>query len=479
MISAFEIGKRAIMAQQRGLDVTSNNIANVNTPGYSRQDPILMEADPRLNPNGFVGAGVFADRVRQFRERFLDKEMRQNISRQAGYDTDEKTLQRIQTALNEPSDFGIDSAMDSFFKSIEDLNTKPDDIPRRETVIARAKNLAGTFNESGERIYELRAQTYNSLNDSVIQMNRLLENIANLNVSISGSMDNAGNPAGTFIDRQTQLLEELSKFGEVQINRTANGVADVTMNGTMVVSRDRPSNIKLRQTTNPTTGEITASLNIEDTNGNILGSYKPATGASASLLNTFNVTLDDKDSTSGFSLAKSLDELASAFVTKVNTIAQNGYGLTDSGATPPGRNFFEIPSNGVITARSMKFNSAIENNPELLPVAGSANAPGNNDIMRAIGQIVNDSTFVNGQSARGYYSTLLTKLSNIGADAKNGSSMTELAQNQLITQRESIIGVNLDEEAISMIKYQRAFEAAARVIQTSSDILNTIVNLGR
>jgi flagellar hook-associated protein 1 len=479
MISAFEIGKRAIMAQQRGLDVTSNNIANVNTPGYSRQDPILMEADPKLNPNGYVGAGVFADRVRQYRERFIDKEMRQNISRQAGYDTEEKTLQRIQTAINEPSDFGIDSAMDSFFKSIEDLNIKPDDIPRRETVIARANNLAGTFNETGERIYDLRVQTYNSLSDSVLQMNRLLGNIANLNVSIAGSVDNTGNPSGTFIDKQTQLLEELSKFGEVQISRSATGVADVTMNGTMVVSRDRPSNIQLRQTTNPTTGEITASLNIEDINGNILGSYKPATGALASLLTTFNVTLDDKDSSGGFSLAKSLDELASAFVDKVNSIAQKGYGLTDTGTTPPARNFFEVPANGVNTARSMKFNSAITDNPELLPVAGTANTPGNNSVMREIGQLINDSSFANGQSARGYYSTLLTKLSNIGADAKNGSAMTELAQNQLITQRESIIGVNLDEEAISMIKYQRAFEAAARVIQTSSDILNTIVNLGR
>ena len=144
MNSILEIGKRALLAQQRGLDITGNNISNVNTPGYTRQEAILSESDPINYPNFSLGTGVFADRIRQYREQYLDKEMRGAISRKAGYETDGNMIQRIQTAINEPSDDGLDTAMDDFFGSVEDLNSKPDDIANRETFLTKANNLAKT-----------------------------------------------------------------------------------------------------------------------------------------------------------------------------------------------------------------------------------------------------------------------------------------------------------------------------------------------
>lgn len=480
MNSILEIGKRALLAQQRGLDITGNNISNVNTPGYTRQEAILSESDPINYPNFSLGTGVFADRIRQYREQYLDKEMRGAISRKAGYETDGNMIQRIQTAINEPSDYGLDTAMDDFFGSVEDLNSKPDDIANRETFLTKANNLAKTFNSVNTNLTDLRQQVYGTLSNDVDQVNRLLGNIAELNQKIAQSKTNQGQVSGTLLDTQGQLLEELSKYGELAINRDSNGAADVTMNGTMVVSLTNPSKISLLQNVNSTTGEITVSFGILDKTGNQVGTYKPQSGELASLANAYNVTLDDKDSSGGFSLRKNLDSLANAFVSKVNSVSQTGYGLDDTGATPPGRNIFTpAASGGTVTAASIAVNPALLNSPRDIPASATVGTPGNSDVFLQVGQLANDKSFVNAQSARAFYASTISKVANMGADAKNNLAISDLTKTQLTTQRESIVGVNLDEEAVNMIKFQRAFEAAARVINTTNDLLGTIVNLGR
>jgi len=480
MNSILEIGKRAVLAQQRGLDITGNNIANVNTPGYTRQEAILTQSDPINYPNYSLGTGVMADKVRQYREHYLDREMRGTITRKSGYDTDTNVIQRIQTAINEPSDYGLDSAMDSFFAAVEDLNTKPEDLPNRENVLTQAKNLGSTFNTIDTKLSDLRTQMYGSLQNDVDQVNRLLGGVAELNSAIAVSKTNHGDVSSTLLDQQNVILEELSKFGELQINRDGNGMADVTMNGMMVVSLGNPSKLKLLQDVNSTTGESTISFGIVDKTDNLIGTYKPQAGELASLAHAYNVTLDNKDSSGGFSLRKNIDELANAFVTKVNTISQTGYGLDDTGVTPPGRNFFTpATSGGSITAATFAVNPALVNNPRDIPASATAGTPGNSDVMLQIGQLVNDQSFVNNQSARAFYASSLTKIANLGADAKNNYSIAQLTQSQLVSQRESVVGVNLDEEAVSMIKFQRAFEAAARIINTTNDLMGTVINLGR
>ncbi len=111
--------------------------------------------------------------------------------------------------------------------------------------------------------------------------------------------------------------------------------------------------------------------------------------------------------------------------------------------------------------------------------AASAGNPGDNTIARQIAGIANDGTFLNAQTPVEYYSAFLNKLASTGSDAKTGMKTTALLGDQLNSQRESVVGVNLDEEAINLVKYQKGYEAAARVINTSSEMLSTLINLGR
>ncbi|MFP4529249.1 MAG: flagellar basal body rod C-terminal domain-containing protein, partial [Candidatus Kapaibacterium sp.] len=105
--------------------------------------------------------------------------------------------------------------------------------------------------------------------------------------------------------------------------------------------------------------------------------------------------------------------------------------------------------------------------------------PGNSDVARQVAQLATNHKFLDSQTPQEFYSGYLGKIGSMGSEAKNGSNTTRLVTDQLSNQRESIIGVNLDEEAINLIKYQKAFEAASRVINVTNEILATIINLGR
>ena len=197
-----------------------------------------------------------------------------------------------------------------------------------------------------------------------------------------------------------------------------------------------------------------------------------------SLLKHYNVTLDDKDSSGGFSAARKLDEFAASIVSKVNSLSTTGYGLDDKGTVAPGRAFF-TPTVGNATASNISISSDIKSDPRKIPASSASNTPGNNDVARKIAQLSSDSNFIDGMTPSEYYSNYLGKIGSMGSEALNGKNTTSLVGEQLTSQRDSIIGVNLDEEAINMIKFQRAFEASSRIITTTSDILTTIVNLGR
>ncbi len=478
MFASFETSARSLRAQQRALDVTANNIANVNTPGYTRQEVILSETDPTHYPQTFIGTGVVANDVKQYREAWLDREMRNNLSRQSNYDSDNKIFLQVQNALNEPSDYGLDSSMDKFFSSIEQLSAKPDDMALRANVLSNANALATNFNTTSSSMRSLRGQVYQQMDANVTQINRLLKGIAELNTNINSTRTIDGETSSTLLDKQNVLIEQLSKLSDISVSRTDNGLANISMSGTTVLVNDTAMTVKLNQTIDPSSHEITAGLSILDARGTTLGTVKPGGGEVASQLKFFNVTLDDKDSSGGFSVAKNIDTLANAFAAKVNSISQTGYGLNDTGTTPPGRSFFVASDGGPITAFNISVDPNLAANPQDVPAASAPGEPGNNDIIRQIGQLVNNTSFIGNQTAREYYGQTLTTLANIGADAQSSKAVADATVTQISSQRESVVGVNIDEEAVNMIKYQRAFEAAARMVSTTSDIMKTIVNLG-
>jgi flagellar hook-associated protein 1 FlgK len=365
-----------------------------------------------------------------------------------------------------------------FFNAFEELSLQPENISYRESVLNKASALVDRLHSLDRDLNGLRDEVLNELNLKVSDANQIIEKIAKLNKSLANSRTQSGEESQTYADQRELLLEELSGSFNVTSTVSEDGVNNVFINGINVVTGGVANKLKVFVDVNGVSGEKTARILKVDKQDNIISAVSPQNGEAASLLKAYNVMLDDRDSSGGISVNKRLNDFATALVQKVNAITISGYGLNDSGPVPPGRTFFE-PSVGIVTAGNISISTDVLNSPANIPIADAPGEPGNNVLALVLSGLAEDSSFLSGTTPTGYLTSLLGSIGNLGNEALNGRNTTDLVAEQLISQRESIIGVNLDEEAVNLIKYQKAFEAASRIVNVTNELLGTIINLGR
>lgn len=479
MIRSLEIGKRALLSSQRGLDVVSNNIANVNTPGYARQSIAPRPGESIPVGGTMLGMGVLVANIRQFRDQLIERDVRTYNATQSYYQQSATIFQRIETALGEPGDQTIQTALQRFFDAASELASNPSRLANRQLFVARASDLAAQFNRASTAIADLRASTADHTSQGIERVNKLLANLASINQQINATLDSSGKPAPSLLDQQHQVLEELSEYLDLSVARTATGTVNVSSGGMMLVSLDSSLKLALEKIIDSNTGATTLHIIAQKQDGTNVGTLSPGRGEIAALIEHYNITLNPAAPNGQFSIARELDRLASAVADRVNAIAVGGYGLSDSGPTPPGRPIFMSAGGGPITAGTIQLNPALANDPALVPTASAPGEPGNNTVISAIAALASDKTFLDSQTPEGYYGMVTAQLADRGANANDRLSASKAVLNQVNQERQALSGVNLDEEATNLITYQRAFEAAARVVAVTSDMLSTIVNLGR
>lgn len=474
----LEIGKKALIAQRFGLDVTSNNIANVNTEGYSRRQATFSESAPLYKYGQFGGQGVLVNKLRTFREEFFDREIRNTISRKAGLESDDLILQRIETSLAEPGDENLNDSITEFLTQFEELALKPEAVGLREHIIELGRTVADKFNYMTGVLIDTKTETARDIQSFVSEANDFIKQVAELNTAFSSGKSLSQNESQTMIDERERILEDLAELGDIAVTPNDDGSVNVYMNGINLVTKHVASELSVEEDVNEASGEITLRLVKRDNNGNITNTVSPANGKLASNLYHHNVTLDGRDSSGGFSPVRRLNDFAEALVTNVNELTNSGYGLDDTEAEPVGRNFFEIDDNGD-AGFTIRISEDIDGNPRDIPLSGAPEEPGDQTIARAIARLTEDVNFIGNETYVEYYSALAGKLGATRQNADNELSTIKVVSEQLENQRESTIGVNMDEEAVNLVKFQRAFDAASRVIQTTNEMLQTIVNLGR
>lgn len=476
--SGLEIGKRALLAQRIGMDATANNIANVNTPNYTRQRAVFAETTPN-EVNGIkVGSGVSVLRLERVRQDFFDREVRNNTSQFNSFATDSQIIDRIEAILAESSDSSLDETIKSFFNAVEDLSLRPESLDRRNIVLNAAQSLAGHFNGIGASLINLRQDVKLRADTAVGEVNRILSAVAELNGQIrTGGSENEG--ATIAADQRANLLEELSALVNIRVNFDSNNQATVSIGSNTIVSSTVASQLDIVEESDPVTLERTLTLVGVNEDGDILTRHRPTGGELASSLKNYNVTLDGFDSSGGFSLVADLNSLADELVEQINAISATGFGLDDAGPDAPGRNIFTPGTTAApITADNISVSSDILNAPRDIPTSNAANQPGNNAVVSQIANLLQNQNFFNNASILEFYTSTITQVGALGSDARNGADSAEQIGNQVIAQREAVNGVNLDEEAVNLIKFQRAFEASARIINTTDEMLQVIVNLG-
>jgi flagellar hook-associated protein 1 FlgK len=457
--SPFEIGRRALRASQYGLEVTGQNIANVNTPGYTRQRLQLSASPADTTVVRSVGTGVTIDGVRSLRDGFLESRIQTETGITGRLTARRDSLTPVDAVFNETNGGGISSAMNEFFGAFRDLEANPTSVVLRNVVVDKAAALSSAFNATGTRLEQIRQDTDTSVRISVDEANNLAGRIADLNGKIGVAEHTAGN-ASELRDQRAEYVRQLTGLTGARTSEDSNGALTVTLgDGQALVTGNHA--VPLQAAATPPDGHTSVSLN-----------GQPAVIADGKIRGLFDALAQINKQ------ADNLDQLAGVIASRVDQLHGTG---TDQDNNPGG-NFFEVPAGGApITAMNIAVSTAVQANPRLV-VASPLPPPGAGTVAGAIANLLTDTTSVVGGQTGTFGSIFASMVSDAGMGVRSATDALTTQQailDQTTAQREAASGVSLDEEAISLLQYQKSYEAAARFLKIADQMTETILALGQ
>lgn len=474
--SGISIALRALQAQQASLDVTSHNVANANTPGFSRQTAILSASKaypvPMLSggvSNGQYGTGVQVSQVARMRDLFVETRIRQESPHLAYWETLQRGLSQVELFFGEPGESGISAALDQFWDSLQDLSHGADSDSVREVVVQRAEVLVEAIRNTRNQLQSLRADLNDNVDVLVSKINTLAQQIADLNNQI-GKVSATGNHPNDLMDQRDLLLEELSQIAEIEVVDDHANMVTVTLNGVSLVQRSAAYRLETYRVPEPKLGYDRYQIRWQ-------GTGSPAVIKSGELGAT--LALRDEEVQN---YIDDLDKWTWDFAEAFNKIHREGFTL--DGKT--GIDFFEFASSSMPhgAALEIRVNEDITEDPGKIAAAYFGE-----DVDEAPpGRIANGENALRlaqlrynppraGEPTIG--DSFISIISNLGVRAERAVKMAE-NRSVLVTHlhnlREATSGVNLDEEMANMIKFQHAYNAAARLMTALDQALDVVVN---
>ncbi|MDQ3820437.1 MAG: flagellar hook-associated protein FlgK, partial [Acidobacteriota bacterium] len=363
-------------------------------------------------------------------------------------------LAPVDAAFNETTNSGISSAMNNFFGAFRDLEANPSSVPLRTIVAEKGTALAEAFNSTRSRLTGIQQDADNSLRSAVDDVNRLAAQVADLNVKIKFAEGTQGS-ASELRDKRDEAVRQLSEITGARAIETDGMVTLSLADGQQLVAGGQAT--QLQAVSTPPNGLATIQIN---------------GGPAAINDGRLRGLLDAIGEIGGHITA--LDDMAAEITSRVNTLHTSGTDL-DGNA---GVNFFAVPAGGgAVTAANFSVSSAVKSNSRLVvasPLAGSTSA---GTIAGAISNLLSDTSSQVGARTGSFNSIYSSIVSDAGAgisDAENALKTQQAILDQTTSQREAVSGVSLDEEAISLLQYQKAYEAAARFIKIADEMTQTI-----
>jgi len=452
LLGSLSTALSALIANQQAFETASNNVANANTPGFSRQRPVFTPGDPVVLGRLSFGTGVVLKKLESLRDPILELRLNQESQTQGQLDSALSALQQIQVTFS-GTDSGIAHAISKFFDSLQQLSTDPASLSLRQGVLTAAANLATSFNTASHNLQTQHSNLDLNVVQAVGEINTLTPQIAALNQQIT-NLENVHEDASAFIDQRGALIRQLSSLVDVSVIQTEHGITLTTSNGTPLVAQER----SFQLTTQIAAGGV----------HKIFAGTVDVTGLlPAGKLGGLLEVRDNRIP----ALQANLDQLAAGLATALNAAHRGGFDL--NGAV--GTDLFIPPAAGGVGAAAAL--SVAITDPAFI-AASSDGTPGSNGNLAVI-SAVHDQAVATGQKPLDFYSRLVFQVGSDTANTAADLSASQLILRQLENQRASISGVSLDEEAANIVRYQTAYQAAARVITTVTTLLDAAVNLGK
>jgi flagellar hook-associated protein 1 len=483
MASTFhgiEVGKRALFAQQTALSTTGHNIANANTNGYSRQRA-EMQATSAIPYPGMhsdkspsqLGTGVEVNKLVRLREDYLDVQIR-NENKNFGYwEAKSDTFIQIEEIMNEPSDEGLAATMDEFWKSWQELAKNPESAAARAVVRQRGVAVTETFKYISESLDQKQSDLKSIINTNVDQINSLATQIGHFNHQISQLLANNYQP-NDLLDKRDVLVDQLSKLMNVKVTPSTNGMLDISIGSEVLVSGKTVNELTIdfdpsSGLINPTDIKI-AGNTVSLESGELLGRIE-----------SFGMIGGAAKSTIPYIKGK-IDNLVETFATTVNSIHLGGLNLDNiTNGSITRVEFFKGT-----TAKDLIVNPEIMDSLNLIAAANEEalgqSSVGNGGNAQDLANIKFSNLAIDGTSSTmdDFYRNIIGQLAVDSQEAQRMQDNSEVIVKQVENRRQSVMGVSLDEEMANMIKFQQAYNAAARVITTMDQCLDKVINgMGR
>ena len=459
LLGVLSVGTSALLAQQRAINVTGNNHANVNTPGYARQRLNLQTGTPAESAIGTVAFGVNATEVERVYDRYLGVQLDAETSGLGRWQAQQGMLDRVEVVFDESGGYGLNQALSEFWNGWQDLAMNPSGTTERTVLAGNAQNLADAIRGKYTELETVQTDIDGVITGGLADVNRLTSGIAELNRKIA-AIETTGGTANDFRDRRELALQELSEIISVSSYEDSQGQ--------LVVSTGSGRTLVESGNTWALTTRVNAAGHVDvmwpDASSGTDISAEIAGGKIGGWLQVRDVKID--------AYQTRLNDLAQGLITEVNTLHTGGYDLNGLA----GAAFFTGSG-----AADIAMSSAILADTDRIAASQTAaGAPGNAGNAIAIHALRNQLTLGGGTTTfDDAANTLVSLVGSDAAEAKVYAAHQADMTSYLQSYRDSVSGVALDEEMVNLVKFQAAYNAAAKMITMADDMLDTLIGMVR
>ncbi|MDX1951363.1 MAG: flagellar hook-associated protein FlgK [Verrucomicrobiota bacterium] len=473
LFGTLNMGSRSLSTQRTGIELAGHNMANANNPAYSRQRVSVETAGAFATTQGIQGTGADVGAIKRIRNELLDDQIAREGSVSGSLLAQQQALKYAQANLGQQIDrlatgaegsaaangtgtqHGIAEALADMFNSFQSLSTQPTSEVERKIVLDKGASLANRFNQTDQRLSALRSSLDSNLEVDAKSANTIMSEVARLNDRISTAELLSEGTANDLRDARTAKLEELAALVKFEVSEGDGGAVNISIDGTIMVSGSQT--LDQIETYDAGGGQMMLRAKNSTSPLNVMG------GSLHGIITARDGEIAE--------LQTDLRALAGLLITEVNAIHANGYGLDGSSGNP----FFTGND-----ASDIQVNRTLVDDPRLLQASGEAGVTGDNSVIVGMAQLqTKQQAGLDGQTFSQRYTQIVASLGESISEVNFQVVDQGVVEKMLKGQRDSISGVSLDEEMTDLIKYQKAFEASARLITTVDEMLDTVVNLIR
>ncbi|TYS64411.1 flagellar hook-associated protein FlgK [Bacillus infantis] len=514
----LETARRGMFTQQSALYVTGHNIANANTPGFSRQRINFEQTSPypaasmnRPQIPGQMGTGVEAGSVQRIREGFLDLQYRVESNKVGYYSSMSESLTKMEEIMNEPSESGLHATMEKFWNSLQDITSHTENTGARDVAAASGQMVADTLNYYYNSLSRVQQDIGKEIGVKVKEINALVSDINELNKKIASVEPNGYLPNDLY-DERDLFVDQLSQLVNIKVTNVkpaeyghakeiAEGLYKIEMVGEDGTSFSPPAVLldvteeeglkplnKLEVLDLTDAGnedlELISGVISEVRVGGVALSSLNFSGELSGLIKSYGYQNSDGKTVGYYpEMMQKLNDFTTAFVNEFNEIHKQGFDL----AGEKGEDFFVLDTNqGGNPAQQIRVSKSILNDSSLIAAAGPDNGgSGDNENAQKLASIKTKSfadykstppASMTSGNLDTYYSGIIGRLGVDSQSAQKNAKNSAVLADSVDKSRQSVSAVSLDEEMTNMIKFQHAYNAAARNITVVDEMLDKIIN---